>query len=187
VSRFSVRTGGAAALVAAALLAAPGPASADGVNDLPQVSDADVRESVTDIRPDVTDIRLEVEDVDDTSREGAETVVALKSDVLFAFGSATLPASAQKRIAELASAAPKQARLKVWGHTDDVGSDAENRRLSTQRARAVAAAVRAARPDLRLDVRGFGESRPVEPNRTGGKDNPEGRAANRRVELRYAG
>jgi len=36
-------------------------------------------------------------------------------------------------------------------------------------------------------VQGFGASRPVAANETGGKDSPEGRAQNRRVELRYQG
>jgi outer membrane protein OmpA-like peptidoglycan-associated protein len=86
----------------------------------------------------------------------------------------------------LLSSIPKGARLSVHGHTDSVGDAARNQSLSRARAAAVAAVVHQARPDLRLDVRGFGESRPVKPNTKGGKDNPEGRAANRRVELRYA-
>jgi outer membrane protein OmpA-like peptidoglycan-associated protein len=165
----------------------PAPASADGVNDLPPVSEADLRDSVNDVSLEVDDISLRVEDVEATSSEGSETVVTLKSDVLFGFGASKLPPSAPERIAELVTDVPKRARLKVYGHTDSVGTDDANRRLSTARAGAVAAAVRAARPDLRLDVRGFGESQPVEPNSTGGKDNPEGRTLNRRVELRYAG
>ena len=69
---------------------------------------------------------------------------------------------------------------------DGVGGDSANLALSKARAQAVAAAVRRARPDLRLDVRGYGEKEPVEANTRGGKDNPEGRALNRRVELRYS-
>ena len=176
-----------AALVAAGVLVAPGPASADGVNDLPPVSEADLRDSVKDVSLEVDDISLRVEDVEATSSEGSETVVTLKSDVLFGFGTSKLPPSAPDRIAELVADVPKGARLKVHGHTDSVGTDGANRRLSTGRAQAVAAAVRVARPDLRLDVRGFGEAQPVEANAKGGKDNPEGRALNRRVELRYTG
>jgi outer membrane protein OmpA-like peptidoglycan-associated protein len=51
----------------------------------------------------------------------------------------------------------------------------------------VASVVAKTRPDVKLSVQGFGESRPVAANDTGGKDNPEGRAQNRRVELRYQG
>jgi outer membrane protein OmpA-like peptidoglycan-associated protein len=176
-----------AALLAAGVVVTPAPASADGVNDLPPVSEADLRDSVNDISLEVDDISLRVADVEATSSEGNETVVTLKSDVLFGFGTSKLPPSAPDRVAQLVVDVPKGARLKVHGHTDSVGSDAANRRLSTARARAVAAAVHEARPDLRLDVRGFGEAQPVEANAQGGKDNPEGRALNRRVELRYTG
>lgn len=176
-----------AAMVAAGVLVAPIPASADGVNDLPPVSEADLRDSVSDVSLEVDDISLRVEDLEATTSEGSETVVTLKSDVLFGFGASKLPASAPDRVAMLVADVPKGARLKVYGHTDSVGSNGANRSLSAARAKAVAAAVRTARPDLRLDVRGFGESQPVEPNAKGGKDNPEGRALNRRVELRYAG
>jgi outer membrane protein OmpA-like peptidoglycan-associated protein len=175
-----------AAGVALGLLTLPLPAHADGVNDLPAVSEADLRSSVTDIRAEVDDISLEVEDVEATTTEGAETVVTLKSDVLFGFGTAALPGSAQAKIGELVEELPKGARLKVHGHTDSVGSTSANRKLSQERAQAVAAGIRKARPDLRLDVRGFGEQEPVEANTRGGKDNPEGRALNRRVELRYS-
>jgi outer membrane protein OmpA-like peptidoglycan-associated protein len=167
-------------------LALPLPAHADGVNDLPAVSEADLRKSVSDIRAEVDDISLEVEDVEATTTEDSETVVTLKSDVLFAFGKSDLPGSAQPKIAELVETLPKGARLKVHGHTDSIGGTSANRKLSQERAEAVAAGVRKARPDLRLDVRGFGESQPVEANTNGGKDNPEGRALNRRVELRYS-
>lgn len=172
--------------VVLALVALPLPVHADGVNDLPTVSEADLRKSVSDIRAEVDDISLEVEDVEATATEGAETVVTLKSDVLFGFGKAALPGPAQDKIAELVEQLPKGARLKVYGHTDSIGSTSENRQLSQDRAQAVAAGVRKARPDLRLDVRGFGESQPVEANTEGGKDNPKGRALNRRVELRFS-
>lgn len=62
-----------------------------------------------------------------------------------------------------------------------------NKDLSQQRAKAVAAILETARPDLKLDVEGFGKGRPVAPNSQGGEDNPEGRALNRRVEIRYEG
>ena len=72
--------------------------------------------------------------------------------------------------------------MSVTGHTDDVGTDADNLSLSKDRAATVAAAVTAARPDLVLTVEGRGESDPVESNRE-----PAGREANRRVEIRYGG
>lgn len=182
--RRPVLAGGAIAL-AAALTAAGPPASAQGVNQLPAVTDGQITASISDIELRVDDIDLRVEDVESTSTEGSQTVVSLKSDVLFAFGKATLPPAAAERIGQLVADVPRRGRLQVFGHTDAIGSTAANRRLSLARARAVAGAVRRSRADLRLDVRGFGETRPVAPNRTGGKDDPAGRAKNRRVELRY--
>jgi outer membrane protein OmpA-like peptidoglycan-associated protein len=75
----------------------------------------------------------------------------------------------------------------VHGHTDSVGTPQANLALSRARADAVATAIRGARPDLALDVQGFGEDRPVAPNERGGEDDPAGRAQNRRVELRFTG
>jgi outer membrane protein OmpA-like peptidoglycan-associated protein len=175
-----------ATVTVVALVASPAAAVATGVNDLPPISDADLVDSVHDIDPKVADIRLRVEDVESTATQGEETVVTLRSDILFAFGRAELPRAAATKIVSLITRIPQHGRLSVYGHTDSVGDDARNRVLSLARAKAVAAIVRRPRPDLRLDVRGFGETRPVKPNTLGGKDNPEGRAANRRVELRYA-
>jgi outer membrane protein OmpA-like peptidoglycan-associated protein len=176
----------AAGALTVALLASPVAASASALDDLPQPSQADLAASVRDIDLRVSDIQPRVEDVETTATEGDETVVSLRSDILFAFGRAELPTAAAAKIKTLLTSVPRGARLRVYGHTDSVGDDARNQTLSRARAAAVAAVVRRARPDLTLDVRGFGESRPVQPNTLGGKDNPEGRAANRRVELRYA-
>ena len=71
----------------------------------------------------------------------------------------------------------------VDGHTDAIGSDEYNLRLSLRRAQAVLDyLVRHGIERDRLESRGFGESRPVASNET-----EEGRAQNRRVELRVVG
>lgn len=69
------------------------------------------------------------------------------------------------------------------GHTDSIGSDQYNMRLSLRRANAVrdyliAGGISASR----IRAEGFGESQPVASNETA-----EGRAQNRRVELRVLG
>jgi OOP family OmpA-OmpF porin len=77
-------------------------------------------------------------------------------------------------------------RVTVEGHTDSIGSDAYNQRLSERRAAAVKnyLVARGIAAD-RLETVGYGESRPIAPNTTpSGKDNPEGRAMNRRAELK---
>jgi outer membrane protein OmpA-like peptidoglycan-associated protein len=72
--------------------------------------------------------------------------------------------------------------VSIAGHTDDVGTPANNLKLSQARAQAVAVAIRRARPDLVLTVHGFGEGKPVATNST-----DSGRSENRRVEIRFAG
>jgi len=114
-----------------------------------------------------------------------DTVVTLTSDLLFEFGSADLTDRARDAVAELADDVPEGAAVQVDGHTDAVGSDADNRRLSEQRAQAVADVLADARDDLDLQVTGHGESDPVADNSVGGEDNPSGRAQNRRVEVTY--
>ena len=77
-------------------------------------------------------------------------------------------------------------KVTVEGHTDSIGSDAYNQKLSERRAMAVKHYLvsKGVTAD-RLDTVGYGESRPVAPNKTpNGKDNPEGRAMNRRAELK---
>lgn len=162
-------------------------AAADGVNDLPPVTDAEVLAAISDIELHVSDIEIlgSVEDVEQVQTQGTETVVTLTSDILFSFGKADLPAAAAARIIALATKVPRAGALSVGGHTDNVGTPAANLALSRTRAAAVAAVIAKARPDIKLSVQGFGESKPIEANTSGGKDNPESRAKNRRVELRY--
>lgn len=70
-------------------------------------------------------------------------------------------------------------KLRIEGHTDDVGDDASNLTLSEKRANAVKAyLVGHGAEDGRLQTKGFGRTKPVSPNST-----PEGRQNNRRVEL----
>ncbi|GIX22132.1 MAG: OmpA family lipoprotein [Gammaproteobacteria bacterium] len=69
--------------------------------------------------------------------------------------------------------------IEVAGHTDSTGSDRYNQLLSQQRAQAVAdVLVRFGVNPVRMDVVGYGETRPIASNAT-----PQGRAQNRRVEL----
>jgi len=72
-------------------------------------------------------------------------------------------------------------KIEVGGHTDNVGNDAYNQKLSEGRALAVRDYLAGQAPELngRLSARGFGEARPKADNRTA-----EGRTLNRRTELR---
>ncbi|WP_409434024.1 OmpA family protein [Litorimonas sp. RW-G-Af-16] len=79
----------------------------------------------------------------------------------------------------LASAANQCAsfRIKVDGHTDNVGDAAYNMSLSEARANTVVAYLNQNDVELsRMTAKGFGETQPSAPN-----DTEEGRAANRRI------
>ena len=102
--------------------------------------------------------------------------------IYFAFNSALLDPASEPSLAAMSTLLAKHAdwTLAIEGHTDNIGGDASNQTLSTQRAEAVRTALitryHIAAPRLRSE--GFGARRPREPNTT-----IEGRARNRRVEL----
>ena len=74
--------------------------------------------------------------------------------------------------------------IELDGHTDGVGSAAYNMKLGQRRADAVKTyLVGKGVADSRLTTKSFGKTKPVAPNKIKGKDNPEGRAKNRRVEI----
>ena len=174
------------------------PVQAAGVNELPQVTQAELTSSISNIdlrTSDISNIDLEISDIEITdsisdveqlTQQGEETVVTLTTDILFTFGKDELTTSAAKIVSRVVKVPPAGA-LTIDGHTDNVGSVNSNLTLSKKRAAAVAAVIAKARPDIKLTVRGLGESRPVASNGTGSTDNPAGRAQNRRVELRYKG
>ncbi|MFN7279260.1 MAG: OmpA family protein, partial [bacterium] len=70
-------------------------------------------------------------------------------------------------------------RIRINGHTDNVGQAADNMTLSTRRARAVTEYLqRKGIEASRLSFQGYGATRPVAPN-----TDDAGRARNRRTEL----
>jgi outer membrane protein OmpA-like peptidoglycan-associated protein len=71
-------------------------------------------------------------------------------------------------------------RIEIAAHTDDVGSNEHNFRLSNKRAASVVSYLTEnAIPQERLQSKGYGELQPIVPN-----DSEENRAKNRRVEIR---
>ena len=74
---------------------------------------------------------------------------------------------------------PDLGRVEVAGHTDNRGSDSYNQKLSEKRAEAVRTyLIEQGIAAERLLAVGYGETRPIDTNRT-----PEGREINRRVEF----
>jgi len=115
------------------------------------------------------------------------TVIRLPGDVLFAFGSAELTPAAREAIAAVDDEiGGGTGTVTIEGHTDAIGSDADNQALSERRAAAVRGALEAALGSgYQYTSVGFGETRPVAPNtKPDGSDDPDGRALNRRVEIR---
>jgi outer membrane protein OmpA-like peptidoglycan-associated protein len=116
-----------------------------------------------------------------------EQRLSVVGDALFDFNKSSLRPEAEET---LAAAGPEIAKLGgkpswIEGHTDAIGSDAYNFKLSEARATTVRqwlaahGMVPAATP-----IKGYGKTKPVAPNTTAdGKDDPEGRQKNRRVEV----
>ncbi|HLX46111.1 MAG TPA: YSC84-related protein [Bryobacteraceae bacterium] len=99
----------------------------------------------------------------------------------FASGQAAIPPGAEPALADIAKTLQSNPswRVRVEGFTDSVGGREQNRRLSQERAEAIATWLSDHGVDRsRLSAAGYGELRPIADNAT-----PQGRAQNRRVEL----
>ncbi|MCS6779408.1 MAG: OmpA family protein [Geminicoccaceae bacterium] len=122
------------------------------------------------------------------SRTERGLALALPGDILFDFDRAELRASALPVLSELGALlrAERPKRVRIEGHTDSMGSEAYNLELGRRRAEAVRDHLvrrHGLEPGL-FTVESFGESRPLAPNaRPDGRDDPEGRQKNRRVEV----
>jgi OOP family OmpA-OmpF porin len=118
-------------------------------------------------------------------RPPCATVLRFAADVLFDFDKATLKPEATAMITRASGVLAKAGKpIQVEGHTDAKGSDAYNDDLSLRRAQAFATALKQHEVNATITAKGWGEKRPVAPNTAaGGKDNPSGRAQNRRVEV----
>jgi OmpA-OmpF porin, OOP family len=111
--------------------------------------------------------------------------VTLAADVLFDFDKAILKNEGKNKLDDLATKV-KAINLEVViaiGHTDSIGSDAYNQKLSVRRAESVKAYMvsKGVEPN-RVYTEGKGEKQPVASNKTS-----DGRAKNRRVEIEVIG
>ncbi len=111
--------------------------------------------------------------------------VTYASDAFFDFDKAVLKPAGKAKLDDLVSRV-KGINLEVIiavGHTDSVGSDAYNQKLSLKRAEAVKAyLVSKGIEKNRVYTEGKGEKQPVADNKTSA-----GRAKNRRVEIEVVG
>jgi outer membrane protein OmpA-like peptidoglycan-associated protein len=119
------------------------------------------------------------------TRETARGLIVNLSDVLFDTGSANLKPGAREKLARVAGilASHPDLHIEIEGHTDSVGGEDYNQRLSEKRAESVRAYLveQKVSPSV-VGTAGFGESQPVATNGTAA-----GRQQNRRVEIVVSG
>jgi outer membrane protein OmpA-like peptidoglycan-associated protein len=123
------------------------------------------------------------------ARETNRGVVVNLPDVLFEFNKSSLTSDARTKVRDIADVLDGQRvrnrPVSVEGHTDSIGGDEYNQRLSERRAETVASSLETEGVSSnRVRTRGFGKKYPIAPNKNSdGSDNPGGRAKNRRVEV----
>jgi outer membrane protein OmpA-like peptidoglycan-associated protein len=119
------------------------------------------------------------------TRDTARGLIVNMSDVLFDTGRYTLKPGAREKLAKVSGIILGHPGLKiaVEGHTDSVGGDEYNMRLSENRAASVRDfLVAQGVPAAGVSAQGFGKTMPVADNATAA-----GRQQNRRVELVVSG
>jgi outer membrane protein OmpA-like peptidoglycan-associated protein len=146
----------------------------DGIND------------VDDSCPLEREVYNGVDDEDGCPDEGRVVVessrIKIMDQIFFDFNKATIQTRSFSLLDEIAATIkghPTLLKIRVEGHTDNVGGGDFNRKLSEARAQAVMNYIVASGIETgRLDARGFGEDYPIDTNAT-----DAGRANNRRVEF----
>lgn len=113
------------------------------------------------------------------------TKVTLNADTFFDFDKSTIKPEGRQVLDQVADTVQSinLETLIATGHTDSIGAEAYNQKLSERRANAVKAyLVNKGVPADRIYTEGKGEAQPVASNKT-----REGRAQNRRVEIEIVG
>jgi outer membrane protein OmpA-like peptidoglycan-associated protein len=108
--------------------------------------------------------------------------ISIGNEILFDFDKYVLSEVAQKALSDIKRIMIDKTKVKsilISGHTDDVGSDEYNMKLSIKRAESVQDFLESinVKPET-ITIKGFGESKPKFPN-----DTEEGRKKNRRIEI----
>ena len=120
----------------------------------------------------------------EVSEEVQKTLNAYAKTILFDTGKSSIKSQSEAVLGDIIKILKEypNSKFTVEGHTDSVGSDALNQKLSDERASSVknylvTNGIEAAR----LSSMGYGESKPIDSNSTS-----KGRANNRRVEINLA-
>lgn len=142
----------------------------DGCRDLPETKNGfDDTDGCPDINPSLVVVNRELGKIE------------IKQKVFFDTGKATIKRVSYQLLNEVAEALRANPTMEVLveGHTDSVGGDSTNLKLSNARANSVRTyLVQQGIESVRLTAIGFGETRPISDN-----DTPDGREVNRRVEF----
>ncbi|MFK7946178.1 MAG: thrombospondin type 3 repeat-containing protein [Saprospiraceae bacterium] len=115
-------------------------------------------------------------------KEEKERLNMLVKGIQFETGKSIIKTSSYNTLDEAVSILNKYSGyfVSIEGHTDNVGNDANNMRLSESRAKACYDyLIKKGVSSSRMSYKGYGETQPKTPNNT-----PAGRAENRRVELK---
>jgi outer membrane protein OmpA-like peptidoglycan-associated protein len=115
------------------------------------------------------------------TRTTARGLIVNLPDILFDTGKSTLRPEAREVISRIAGVLmiAQGITLKIEGHTDSVGGDEYNQKLSEQRAGSVKEYLEKAGVKAELiTTQGFGKTQPIADNTTAA-----GRQKNRRVEI----
>ena len=115
------------------------------------------------------------------TREGDNIYLNMPSDITFAVDQSDIKPTFYETLNSVSIVLNEfdKTTVTVLGHADSTGSDAHNQQLSERRALSVSQyLVGQGVSGPRLNNIGFGETRPIADNST-----PQGRAANRRVEI----
>ena len=163
----------------------PGDRSRDGcpVDDKDGDGIGDMRDRCPEL-PETVNEYLDEDGCPDTAPPKitvTDTRVEIGQSIQFKTGSAQILGISHdilRGVAQVLKDSPTM-KLRVEGHTDNVGDDTSNLQLSNRRAEAVRTfLIQAGVSADRLDYEGFGETRPVDTNRT-----KTGRSNNRRVDF----
>ncbi|PLK42195.1 OmpA family protein [Emticicia sp. TH156] len=126
-------------------------------------------------------MKKDLEGVAEVERVGEGIKLTMKSGILFGFDSYTLTQASKDNLIKLSETLKEygDTNILVGGHTDNVGAENYNLKLSEKRANAVAGFLsNNGVKRTRMSVIGYGESTPLVDNTT-----ESGRDKNRRVEL----
>ena len=103
--------------------------------------------------------------------ESCGTLITLEDGVLFDFGKSDIRADASQTLKKLADVLTnaKVPAAHIYGHTDSVSDESFNQQLSEARANAVSGELKKDGVTATMDATGYGESKPVAPQRKRGR------------------